>query len=69
MGLKKTQKGKYLTLKTPKRVKPEDSYRSGIFLCQWHEKDFPLGTKQITNNKKLPFELERFSIDKRAEKV
>ena len=64
MGLSKNQKGDFLTLKS-KRWKPETSYYSGVFLCQWDEKEFSNIKKQLTSGKKLPFELERFSIGNR----
>jgi hypothetical protein len=55
---------KYLTLRE-KKWKPEKDYKSPIFLCEWDEKDFPRRNDQLLTGKKLPRELERFTIGDR----
>ena len=55
----------YLTLRE-KKWKPEKDYRSGIFLCEWDEKDFPRRNDQLLTGKKLPGELERFTVGDRT---
>ena len=46
--------------------KPEKDHRSGIFLCEWDEKDFPRRNDQLLTGKKLPCELARFTIGDRT---
>lgn len=39
--------------------------KSGIFLCEWDEKTYPLRNKQLQESKKLPLEALRFTIGNR----
>ena len=56
--------GDFLTLRS-KYWKPETSYRSGIFLCEWDEKAFPSRNKQLKCDGRVPCELLRFSVGNR----
>ena len=56
--------GDFLTLRS-KYWKPETSYQSGIFLCEWDEKAFPSRNKQLKCDGRVPCELLRFSVGNR----
>ena len=56
--------GIYLTIRS-KRWKGEKNYYSGIFLCEWDEKEYPERNKQLKSGKKLPCELMRFALEER----
>lgn len=43
--------------------KAEKQYHSGIFLCEWDEKDYLKRNRHLATMKKLPFELTRFEIE------
>lgn len=56
---------KYLALQSKKWSSVSSRFRTGIFLCQWDEKEFPDRNRQLRSNKKLPAELLRFSVGSR----
>ena len=55
---------KYLTLRS-KKWQGVKNFRTGIFLCEWDEKNYASRNAQLAGGKKLPLALARFSVGDR----